>query len=324
MIKSNDMRNIRLFENYSEFIESQASVSGTGEYVDDVAPGFVYIKANYPSTKFAYYNKESNVGPGPGPISSNYFTLEAIDSGTITWALQDLTVQYSKNGGSWETMNSGTSISVVSGDTVAFKATNSGYAWDMIIDGQPVDAPMPISSTAHINAKGNIMSLIYGDDFATAMTLTNWSNFLGLFSGCTTLVSAGELELPATGLTPACYSNMFEGCTSLTAAPSILPATYLQPYCYASMFQDCSGLTAGPDLPALYLIEGCYYRMFLSASSLNYLKAMFLTEPDPPYTDIWLGDTQASGTFVKNSSAAWTTRGAYSIPNGWTIEYASE
>ena len=35
-----------------------------------------------------------------------------------------------------------------------------------------------------------------------------------------------------------CYSYMFYGCTSLTAAPS-LPATTLASSCYSGMFQDC-------------------------------------------------------------------------------------
>jgi hypothetical protein len=35
-----------------------------------------------------------------------------------------------------------------------------------------------------------------------------------------------------------CYSSMFYGCTSLTAAPS-LPATTLANYCYSSMFYGC-------------------------------------------------------------------------------------
>ena len=77
-----------------------------------------------------------------------------------------------------------------------------------------------------------------------------------------------------------CYSYMFYGCTSLTAAPS-LPATTLADYCYNSMFQDCTSLTAAPSLPATTLASSCYNTMFYgckkikvsSVSSGTYTKA---------------------------------------------------
>ena len=40
-----------------------------------------------------------------------------------------------------------------------------------------------------------------------------------------------------------CYSEMFNGCTSLTSAPE-LPATSLAFYCYYSMFYNCTNITS--------------------------------------------------------------------------------
>ena len=54
------MRNIRKFETFEDFLASQESVSGTGKYVQDIWPGFAYIKENFPEAKYAVYNGEES------------------------------------------------------------------------------------------------------------------------------------------------------------------------------------------------------------------------------------------------------------------------
>ena len=78
----------------------------------------------------------------------------------------------------------------------------------------------------------------------------------------------------------SCYSSMFYGCTSLTAAPS-LPATTLADYCYSNMFQGCTRLTAAPSLPATTLASHCYYAMFYGCTKIKL-------------------STTASGTYTKS------------------------
>lgn len=52
------MRNIRKFETFEDFLASQESVSGSGEYVEDIVPGFAYIKEIFEETgKGVVYNK---------------------------------------------------------------------------------------------------------------------------------------------------------------------------------------------------------------------------------------------------------------------------
>ena len=59
------MRNIRKFETYNEFLAAQDAVSGSGQYVEDIVPGFAYVKELYEAGKeCAFYNK--GVKPGPG------------------------------------------------------------------------------------------------------------------------------------------------------------------------------------------------------------------------------------------------------------------
>ena len=140
-----------------------------------------------------------------------------------------------------------------------------------------------------------------------------------MFNGCTSLTSAPEL--PATTLSIGCYNSMFYGCTGLTVAPA-LPATTLMDSCYSGMFEGCTSLTTAPELPATTLVNYCYSRMFYGCTSLNYIKAMFTTNPSNSYTGNWVYGVSSTGTFVKNASATWTTRGANAVPNNWTIETA--
>ena len=87
-----------------------------------------------------------------------------------------------------------------------------------------------------------------------------------MFYGCTSLTAAPSL--PATTLASRCYESMFSGCKSLTAAPS-LPATTLANHCYFYMFDGCTSLTAAPSLPATTLASLCYCGMFYGCTSLT-------------------------------------------------------
>lgn len=141
-----------------------------------------------------------------------------------------------------------------------------------------------------------------------------------MFYNCTSLITAPVL--PATTLEGGCYGSMFKGCTSLTTAPE-LPATTLVSNCYGNMFNGCKALTTAPVLPATTLTNSCYEYMFRSCSKLNYIKAMFTTEPSTTYTSNWVNGVKSTGTFVKNSAATWNVTGIHGIPTGWTVQTAS-
>jgi hypothetical protein len=51
---------------------------------------------------------------------------------------------------------------------------------------------------------------------------------------------------------------------------------------------------------------------------------MFTTTPGTTNTRDWVNGVAASGTFVKNSAATWTTTGNNGVPTGWTVQTASE
>ena len=183
---------------------------------------------------------------------NKYLTFNITSNGNINVPTG---TTYSINGAEWE--NTGRTITVNSGETIRFKGNNSTYNNNTFS-----------GSTASFEVEGNIMSLIYGDDFKNKLTISSNNTFANLFKNCTKLVSAENLILPATTLKNFCYYYMFAGCTSLTVAPE-LPATTLAQYCYGSMFQGCTSLATAPALPANTLAQFCYMNMFQSCTSLT-------------------------------------------------------
>ena len=183
------------------------------------------------------------------------------------------------------------------------------------------------SSTGRFDVQGNIMSLLYGDDFKGQTDLTEKEGvFANLFTNLRNtcnVVNAKNLALPATTLASGCYYHMFNACPSLTAAPT-LPAVTLANGCYSSMFEYCTSLTTAPELPATTLAEGCYAFMFNGCTSLNYIKCLATDISASNCTNSWVSGVASSGTFVRrrteeSASSNWE-RGANGIPTGWTVE----
>lgn len=137
-----------------------------------------------------------------------------------------------------------------------------------------------------------------------------------MFQGCTSLTIAPTL--PATTLAEDCYRNMFVGCSSLTTAPT-LPATTLARGCYWSMFQNCTSLTSAPVLSATTLVEACYRNMFNNCTSLNYIKCLATDISASACTYVWTSGVTNSGTFVKSPSMSNWTTGVNGIPTGWNV-----
>lgn len=137
-----------------------------------------------------------------------------------------------------------------------------------------------------------------------------------MFYYCQSLTIPPKMQ--ARVLEETCCYRMFMACRSLTKAPE-LPATTLAKGCYQLMFCECDALQKAPELPALELVDYCYEAMFEDCSTLNYVKALFTTEPGWPYTQNWLERVSSTGTFIKNANATWSLDGESGIPVGWTI-----
>ena len=212
-----------------------------------------------------------NYGPAPHDYSQDYFTLEALENGSITWtdSTNSQSIYYkTENDTNWYEFPSGYNIFLVQGEKYIFKASGLTAASSTGIG--------TFSSTCRFNAMGNIMSLQDGDNFTSSTTISNENQFRKLFYNCANIVDVSNLILPATTLKNYCYYTMFQGCSSLTIAPA-LPATTLIYGCYGYMFYGCTSLTIAPELPATTLGNSCYNGMFGGCTSLT-------TAPELPAT----------------------------------------
>lgn len=271
-------------------------------------------------------------------------TFEAIEAGAEVGCFNNwypsTVLEYRINDGEWKnyTMNERITLANV-GDKISFRGDNHETTGDAL-DRFLCYAPCYVY--------GNIMSLLYKENFATATTLPRDYVFARVFCGseenirpiyshptkdlllpATTLTKqcyegtfrytnlSRVPDLPARELTSKCYWTMFEGCPNLTTAPEKLPATTLVEGCYSRMFYGCTALTRAPVLPAPTLVESCYYCMFYGCTSLNYVECL-ATSIGAGGTYQWLDGVSSTGTFTKAAGVTWQT-GISGIPEGWTV-----
>ena len=257
------MEYIKLFRNHSDY--------------EDFTSGGTMMK---PNVAHCVNENEVHYNPIPHDYKKDYFTIESLeDNNTIYWEATNSNIRKTisastDNGQTWTAFTASycdddpmaeclpTKIATLNvGEKALIKGENSAYATSVAIYNY-------FSTNGQFEVKGNIMSLISGDSFANADELTIIHTFCSLFRGCTYLISAGNLVLPAITLSEYCYRNMFFGCTSLITPPKLL-ATKLEYQCCQSMFNGCSSLTTAPELPATTLAMNCYNSMFYGCTSLT-------------------------------------------------------
>ena len=338
------------FDTHSEY---ETYKNGQNYILPNISICYQDLDVHYEKQVRDYSNEYLTFEALEDTVFSIVFTYDSIINQYITQAMRESFSYSIDDGKTWvtfETPNdtySGialTTPTIHAGEKVLWK----GIGTQNYISG-PNAAHCYFTSSGDYIAYGNMMSIIYGDMFINKYDLENtnyglahffynntylisaqnlilpattltYGCYSGMFWNCTSLTTAPEL--PATTLTQGCYTSMFNGCTSLTTVPE-LPATTLAQDCYASMFYSCTSLTTAPELPATTLANNCYNLMFNGCTKLNYIKAMFITTPSNTYTSAWVNGVSATGTFVKNSAAAWNVTGTNGIPSGWTVQTAS-
>ena len=244
----------------------------------------------------ALYYGSTLLWPLKRDYSKEYLTIEAVDNsvlvefilGTTSGMSVSKDIQYSKDKSSWVTISFGNlsggnipGVRINKGEKLYLKGDNTTYSdYSDDVNNQFYHCNIKITGD-NSNAKlyGNIMSLLYADNFTNQTTLYNRCALRWLFRSSTALTDASNLILPATTLSEKCYEAMFTDCSSLTSIPK-LPATTLAPFCYSAMFQNCTSLIESiQELPATTLAEECYSYMFNNCTSLR------LT-PDLPATTL--------------------------------------
>lgn len=231
---------------------------------------------------------------------SNYLTIEAIEDVSVLFSLE---VQWTTNGRNWET---GKRVVANAGQLVSIKRN--------AIKGEIISTNW---SEGAYNLRGNIMSLLFGDDAKGKTSMLGY-NLSGLFQR-SNVITVEKGFLPATTLSDGCYNGMFYGCTSLTTAPE-LPASTLASGCYKHMFNNCTNLTTAPELPATTLTTNCYQYMFYRCTKLNYIKMLATDISAIGCLHSWAVGVASTGTFIKNKNATWNVSGSDGVPRGWTIQ----
>lgn len=269
------------------------------------------------------------------PIKSwknEYLRTTALTDGTIAFHFTNYidstafsSISYSTdNGNTWTTVendgeNLGAEVSVTAGDSILWKG-NGTYMSHFERGNGYYSCGFGSSEECQFDVDGNIMSLLYGDNFANQTTLTVSNTFGGTFSN-SNVVNAENLILPATTLAKTCYVTMFWRCTNLITAPQ-LPATTLASGCYQDMFNGCTSLTTAPKLPATTLANYCYYYMFNGCTNLNSITCLATDISASNCINGWLNNVAGTGTFIKAPSmTGWTT--GVNVPTGWTIQDAA-
>lgn len=286
----------------------------------------------------------------PDPEPTQEYLKFTVTSGTVSFGFHSdysTLIISTDNGSTWSVFTDNSTITLNEGDSVMAKGnfttvvdeTEHSYLFSI--------NQFHITGSGSVSVEGNMMSLLYGDDFSDKRSLSNFkAAFAGLFEDCTAITDVENLLLPATTLSENCYCGLFEGCsrlinsprlpalqmqrlcyvamfsscTSLTTPPD-LPSTNLATYCYDAMFFSCTSLTRAPYLPALNLPQGAYLAMFQGCSNLSYVSANFITDiTQSPgnQTERWLKDVAETGTFIYNPERLWNVTGINGIPTGWT------
>ncbi|MBQ7020067.1 MAG: hypothetical protein IJN30_03595 [Bacteroidales bacterium] len=226
-----------------------------------------------------------------------YITFTASAAQTMTISIKDgyslhESMQYSVKGSDWAKLAAGTAI------------TFGGDNGTLRLRGKSANGTATSSSLyAQISfGDGNVQVACSGD----IRTLVDYENY--------STVSTADAR----------FCHLFDGCTSLTAAPE-LPATTLADYCYYNMFGACTGLTAAPELPATTLADYCYQNMFKGCTSLSDITMLATVISATSCLNDWVSGVASTGTFTKaasliqGSEAGQIPTGSSGIPEGWTV-----
>ena len=249
--------------------------------------------------------------------ASQYFYIENLTDETDTLTIKktgdnadDIEVYKSTDGTTWTSMGNttvnGITATIPTNSKLYLKADTTSWGYNSSLNRNYINV-----TGAHAFG-GNILSLLWGDDFQEYNTFPNGSgnNFSFIFSGDTDLWYFNNLVLPPTTLVIGCYRGMFKdcvnlhdtfgtkishvttfdegsckmmfyGCTSLVS-PMILNANAtLANGCCQEMYMGCTGLTHYGLLQATTLADYCYYSMFENCTSIKYggnLPATTLTQ----------------------------------------------
>lgn len=166
----------------------------------------------------------------------------------------------------WTNDNASTTLTLATlntNESVEIKGYGTGTSY-----GDNVTYCSTFNSTKKFKVSGNIMSLLYEDDYVNKTTITGYYAFNRLFVDCSTLYSIKDLVLPATSLSLGCYNWMFVRCSNLVYCVKQLPAVNVAELAYNSMFYACSSMKTTPIITVNSLSKCSLQYMFYNCTNI--------------------------------------------------------
>lgn len=276
------MKNLRLYDNHQDFINDS-----------------YYVIPNISRCQFDNHN---HIMKGKITSDGKYFTVESLsDNNVISFVFgPNQTIvskfQVSLNKGiTWSeeitvSVNSNTILGTLNtGEHMLIKGTNNTICKAY----NNASYNTVFTTIGEVNVSGNMLSLLYGDNFTEYDKCTSANYVFSWFFSGSNIIDASNLYVPygvgygtfyrffsdsaklkyppkilhcdPTGkiLSGAMYTAGFSGCTSLIAVPE-LPATTLNSSCYQQLFSGCTSLrdVSNLKLNAMVMSGNCYYQMF--------------------------------------------------------------
>lgn len=215
--------------------------------------------------------------------SQQYLTVQSEeDSNTITLTIgsdvtssQMTSISYSTDSGTnWTTTNVDSTtqtinVSLNRGDKALFKGVGTKLATNYATSG--TNYITAFSSTKNYIVYGNIMSMLYGDNFSDKINVSSNYAFCGLFYNSTTLIYADNLVMPITDVAQeTTFCDMFNNCTALITPPQFSPVSVGGLRACMRMFYNCRSLLSTTNFDNFTTINGnnVMYDMFHNCVSL--------------------------------------------------------
>ena len=239
----------------------------------------------------------------------DYFCFTALEDSTFTLTIPQALpnsvynyVEYSiDNGTSWtKTNNQDDTQIIVTTPTIL---ANNKVLWRGLgtILGNNSYTYSNFSSTGRFDVSGHIQSLYHLNDIENS-TVTSYK-YARLFYGCTKLVSAKNLILPA-ATEASSHLQMFQGCSNLLYSP-VLPALRTNINSYRELYYSCGSLTRIINYSTSYASTNGYYQWTGSTNASTKV----------PSTCLLVCNYQASTTHANNIKGNCGSYIFYDIPN---------
>ena len=181
------------------------------------------------------------------PTIKDYFCFTALEDSAVTWSTVaynndttydgEINLQYSTDGKTWTDWNNAIEsrrISLNKGSKLYVKGVNNTLSYRsskyFLFDSYEIG----LGNTGALKVSGNIMSLIYGEDFEDKTVIASKFCFGKLFREAN-FISEIDLKLPATTLSASCYFQLLSMTYDVKKIKMTLPAVELVKNCYTQM-----------------------------------------------------------------------------------------